>query len=77
MRVILLVETDRMGEYLRPHMELETPRVYMCMYMMVTDTSTRRWTLTSPKFDEPFGVRFHFERFLGTGVGRCEGRTFG
>ena len=47
------------------------------MYTMATNVSTKRWTLTLPKFDEPFGVRFHFERFLGTGVGRCEGRTFG
>jgi hypothetical protein len=37
-RVILLVEVDKMGEYLHPHIELETPRVYM----MVMDTSTRR-----------------------------------
>ena len=35
------------------------------MYTMATSVSTKRWTLTSPKFDEPFGVRFHFERFLG------------
>jgi hypothetical protein len=37
-RVILLVEVDKMGEYLHPHIELETPRVYT----MVMDTSTRR-----------------------------------
>jgi hypothetical protein len=37
-RVILLVEVDKMGEYLHPNIELETPRVYM----MVMDTSTRR-----------------------------------
>ena len=36
------------------------------MYTMATSISTKRWTLTLPKFDEPFGVRFHFERFLGT-----------
>ena len=47
------------------------------MYTMATSVSTKRWTLTLPKFDEPFGVWFHFERFLGIGVGRCEGRTFG
>jgi hypothetical protein len=47
------------------------------MYIMATNVSMKRWTLTLPKFDEPFGVRFHFERFLGTGVGRCEGHTFG
>jgi hypothetical protein len=39
--------------------------------------TNKRWTLTLPKFDEPFGVRFHFERFLGTDVGRCEGHTLG
>ena len=37
-KVILLVEVDKMGEYLHPHIELETPRVYT----MVMDTSTRR-----------------------------------
>jgi hypothetical protein len=47
------------------------------MYTMVTNVSTKRWTLTLAKFDEPFDVRFHFERFLGTGVGRCEGHTLG
>jgi hypothetical protein len=36
------------------------------MYIMATNVSTKRWTLTLPKFDEPFSVRFHFERFLGT-----------
>ena len=64
-RVILLVEGDTIGEYLHPHIELETLRVYTCMYTMVMDTSTRRWTLTLPKFDEPFGPRFHFEKFWG------------
>uniref|UniRef100_A0A2N9HCR7 Uncharacterized protein n=1 Tax=Fagus sylvatica TaxID=28930 RepID=A0A2N9HCR7_FAGSY len=39
------------------------------MYTMATSVSTKRWTLTLPKFDKPFGVRFHFERFLGTDVG--------
>jgi hypothetical protein len=34
-------------------------------YMRINE----RWTLTLPKFDEPFGVRFHFKRFLGTDVG--------
>jgi hypothetical protein len=37
-RVILLVEVDKMGEYLHPHIGLKTPRVYT----MVMDTSTRR-----------------------------------
>jgi hypothetical protein len=64
-RVILLVEVDKMGEYLHPHIELETLRVYTCMYMMVMDASTRRWLFTLPKFDEPFGPQFHFEKFLG------------
>jgi hypothetical protein len=27
------------------------------------DSSTKRWTFTLSKFDEPFGVRFHFENF--------------
>jgi hypothetical protein len=34
------------------------------LYKMVTNVPTKRWTITSyPKFDEPFGVRFHFENF--------------
>jgi hypothetical protein len=64
MRVILLVEGDTMGAYLRPYIDLGTLRVYMYMYTMVIDTSTRRWALTLPKFDEPFGPRFHFENFF-------------
>jgi hypothetical protein len=33
----------------------------LTLYKMVTNVSTKRWTITSyPKFDEPFGVRFHF-----------------
>jgi hypothetical protein len=36
----------------------------MTLYKRVTNVSTKRWTITSyPKFDEPFGVRFHFENF--------------
>jgi hypothetical protein len=36
------------------------------LYKMVTNVSTKRWTITSyPKFDEPFGVRSHFENFEG------------
>jgi hypothetical protein len=27
------------------------------------DSSTKRWTFTLSKFDEPFGVRFYFENF--------------
>ncbi len=47
------------------------------MYTMAINVSTKRWTLTLPKFNKPFGVQFHFERFLGTGVSRCEGHTLG
>ena len=39
------------------------------MYTMVTCVSMKRWTLTLLKIDEPFGVRLHFEKFLGTDVG--------
>ena len=39
-KVVLLVEDDTMGEYLHPHIELETLRVYMCMY--TADSLTRR-----------------------------------
>jgi hypothetical protein len=60
-RVVLLVKNDT------------------TLYTMVTNVSTKRWTLTLLKFDEPFDVRFHFKRFffLGTDVGKYEGRTFG
>jgi hypothetical protein len=34
----------------------------MCMYTM--DKSTKRWTFTLPKFEEPFGTRFHFEKIF-------------
>jgi hypothetical protein len=65
-RVILLVDVDKMGEYLHPHTELETPRVYVCMYTVVMDASTRRWILILPKFDRPFNARFYFlEKILG------------
>jgi hypothetical protein len=40
----------------------------MTLYTMVTIVPTKRWTLTLPKIDEPFGVQFHFERFFGN---RC------
>jgi hypothetical protein len=76
--VKLLVEVDKMGEYLHPYTGLETPRVYVCMYTVVMDTSTRRWILILPKFDEPFGPRFHFwKNFGGIDVGRCESHTLG
>ena len=61
-RVILLVGDDKT---IYIPVELETLRVFMCMYMIVTDASTRRWALTLPKFGKPFGPRFHFEKFWG------------
>ena len=61
-RVILLVEDDKTLYIL---VELETLGVFMCMYMTVTGASTKRWALTLPKFDEPFGAWFHFENFFG------------
>ena len=72
-----MVEGDIMGECSYFYIDLETLRVYMYVYTMVIGTSTKRWTLTLPKFDEPFGPHFHFEIFLGTDVGRCEGHTLG
>jgi hypothetical protein len=36
----------------------------LTLYTMVTIVPTKRWTLTLPKINEPFGVRFHFERFF-------------
>ena len=56
-RVILLVK-DYKTIYIP--VELETLGVFMCMCMTVTGASTKRWTLTLPKFDEPFGARYHF-----------------
>ena len=76
-KVILLVRGDIVGEYLHFCTELETFRIYMRMYMV--DKSTKRWILTSSEIDEPFGLRFHFEKlfFLGTDVGWCESHTLG
>ena len=34
------------------------------LYTMVTSVPTKRQVLALPKIDEPFGVRFHFERFF-------------
>ena len=50
-----------MGEYLHLYIELGFLKVYTHMYIM--DKSTKRWTSTPPKIDEPFGVRFHLENF--------------
>jgi hypothetical protein len=58
-RVVLLVEHNAMGEHLYPYIGAETLRVYICM-----DSSTKRWTFTLSKFDEPFGVRFHFRKIF-------------
>ena len=57
-RVILLVGDDK-TVYIP--VELETLGAFM--YMMVITASMKRWTVTLPKFDEPFGARFHFEKF--------------
>jgi hypothetical protein len=61
-RVILLVDTDKTGDYLYSRTELGTLRIYTCMYAV--DKSTKRWILTSLKIDEPFGPRFHFEKLF-------------
>ena len=37
-RVILLVEDDKMDDYIHPHTELETLGVFMCMYMTIVIT---------------------------------------
>jgi hypothetical protein len=62
-RVILLVGDDKT---IYIPIELETLGAFM--YMMGTNASTKRWTLTLPKFDEPFDTRFYFENFWGN---RC------
>ena len=53
-----------MGGYLHSYTEFRT-----LMVRTYTDLSTKRRTSTLSKFDKPFGVRFHFERFFGTNVG--------
>ena len=58
-KVILLVEDNTTGKHLYSYIELRTLRVRTC-----TDLSTKRWTFTLSKFDEPFGVRFYFEIFF-------------
>ena len=55
--------SNTVGEYLHSYTKFRTIKVYTC-----TDLSTKRWTFTLSKFDEPFGVRFYFERFLRTDV---------
>ena len=45
------------------------------MYTMATNVSTKRWTLTLPKFDEPFGVRFHFEKKKILGIASVDVRV--
>jgi hypothetical protein len=48
------------------------------LYTMVYNHTNEKVGSHITKIDEPFGVRFHFERFfLETDVGKCEGRTFG
>ena len=47
-----------MGIYLHPHVELRTLRVNMCVYGILIDEEIG-FHITQ-KFDEPFGVRFHF-----------------
>ena len=64
-KVILLVEGNTVGKHLHPYIESITLSVHTCMYTMVTDSSTKRWTFTLSKFDEPFGVRFHFWKIFG------------
>ncbi len=57
-KVVLLVEGDIVGEYLHPHIESKTLGVLT--HKLVTNAPTKRWAFTLSKFDEPFGVRFHF-----------------
>ena len=59
-KVVLLIEGNTVGKHLHPYIESRTLRVHTCMYTMVTDSSTKRWTFILSKFDESFGVRFHF-----------------
>jgi hypothetical protein len=63
-----------MGKYLHSYIESGTLRAYTCMY--TTDKSTKRWTFTLPKLTS-LSAFSSIERFLGTGVGWCEGRTLG
>jgi hypothetical protein len=58
-RVILLVEDNTMGKHLHPYIESGTLRAYTCMYTVQTHQQGDRLS-HHQKFDEPFGVRFHF-----------------
>jgi hypothetical protein len=63
-RVILLVEDNTMGKYLHPYTESGTLRAYTCMYTMVTTHQQGDRLSYHQKFDEPFGIRFHFGRIF-------------
>jgi hypothetical protein len=63
-RVILLVEDNTMGKYLHPYTESGTLRAYTCMYTMVTTHQQGDRLSYHQKFDEPFGVRFYFEKIF-------------
>jgi hypothetical protein len=46
------------------------------LYTMVYNRTNEKIGSCITKIGEPFGVRFRFENFWGTDVGRCEGRAF-
>ena len=76
-RVILLVEGDIMGEYLHPYIESGALRV-LYVYVLWLQTHQRRDGLSHYQNSTSL-LAFDsiFERFLGTDVGWCEGRTLG
>ena len=76
-KVVLLVEDDTMGKHLHPYIESRTLRVYVYVhygYGLIKKEINFHITKNSTSLSTPGSI---FERFLGTDVGWCEGRTLG
>ena len=65
-----------MDEYLNPHLELETLKVYVCMYMM--DKSRRDGLPHYLKLTSLSALgSIKKKKFGGTDISRCDGHTLG
>ena len=76
-KVVLLVEDDTMVKHLYPYIQSRTLKVYVYVhygYGLINKEINFYITKNSTSFST-FGSIF--ERFLGTDVGLCEGRTLG
>jgi hypothetical protein len=60
-KVVLLVEDDKMGKHLHPYIESGTLKAYT-LWLRTHQQGDR--LSHHPKFDEPSGVWFHFESFF-------------